>query len=145
MHPMVMNMRIIFLIFLIITGFQISGVSQTKASQDDEQILEVEYFSSGSEMGGYFDLKISKSSIKCYGQKKKTDRLFWDRLIASINLTDFDNAPHAKATSSIDGIDNIIRIKTTKRVHSIVLTSNPNDYANMKTFIDLLSDKLKEY
>ncbi|HTD39727.1 MAG TPA: hypothetical protein VK671_03835, partial [Mucilaginibacter sp.] len=66
-------MKTIFLTFLIITGFKFCGICQTKSAINDGQIVEVIYYNSGSEMGGLFYLKISKDSIKYYGDVKKTD------------------------------------------------------------------------
>ena len=142
---MVMNIKSAFLIFMIMAGFKTRGTCQTNTVNNIEQILEVEYLNTGSEMGGYFVFKITKDSIKYYSDGKKTDMTFWKKLTASINLSDFDNSPQAKGASSTDGIDHVLTIKTSKGIHSIILKDSRNDYVHIQGFINILSGKLKEY
>jgi hypothetical protein len=78
--------------------------------------------------------------------KEKTDIFYWNKLINSISLADFDKTPKGKSTAYIDGIDEILVITTSKGVHSvIIMPDSKKKYKNIKTFIDILSNKLKKY
>ena len=98
-----------------------------------------------------FDFTINGELLSYrYGQKtkqKKIDIKYWNQLIKSINLADFDTAPDGKPVAGLDGVDKIITIRTIQSEHQLLL-----DYTKLKTgeydkimpFLKLLQLKLNQ-
>jgi len=154
--------RLIIIIMMCFLSNQVFCQITRPAIRDTTTVIKVEVHSTGSENGGLLDLSISKDSttyfcsgfidekgrlFKTRSLKEKTDLNFWKKLLGSINLTDFDNAPGDKPLSQIDGIDVSLAIKTGFREHRIILnhSGSKEGYKKIAPFTDLLLLQLHHF
>ena len=134
--------------------------SQTKSNNvetkniADTLILKISYSSSGGKSGSYESLDISLDSL-IYVQgrngseksiREKTSKSFWNTLMNTINLNNFDKIQSSPGHALFDGIDITISVEKGKEKHSIV---NGNEdilnYRRIAPFINLLEKRLFEF
>ena len=164
---MIKNMKITLSILFIGLVFYSKGFCQENKerdiSPDSTSVIEISYQITGDDIGKILKLTITKDSIKYYDcgniqpngnvlEKSKsivikTDFKFWNLLVNSINLSNFDNVHSGPATAYIDGIDRIICIKTTKRMHYIIMDPEikKNIYNKITNLINLMNNCLKQF
>ncbi len=95
----------------------------------EEHILQVEFSYNGAEWSPSYTLTINKDSVKFSGKgefKIANSSINWAKLIALVNLTEFDRIQTTGFRSYIDGTDWSYIITTDKRTHSFV-NASPND------------------
>ena len=77
--------------------------------------------------------------------KEKTEKSFWNRLVKTINLRDFDKIRSNPGHALFDGIDITISVDERKGKHSIVNGNEDSvNYSRIRPFTDLLEKKLVE-
>jgi len=111
------------------TYFENDSAIYSSSEVYEEHILEVEFSYNGAQWSPSYTLKINKDSINFYGKsefKIASSSVNWAKLIASVNLTDFDRIQTTGFRSYIDGTDLSYIITTDKRTHSFVNVV-PND------------------
>lgn len=144
---------IIIFIFCFLNAFCQSN--NNTVSTNEEKILEITY-----DHGGAWDtndtiLKISKDSTfykankydiqanhrgNYVYKKQKTDPKEWFELIASINLSDFDKEINSRNRREVDGSDTQISIRTSKKIHFLIIGNNNNA---IKAFLEKVHLELK--
>ena len=116
-------------------------------------ISKISYSSSGGKSGSYESLDISPVSVIYVAArrgvekkiKEKTVKSFWNRLMKTINLRDFDKIRSNPGHALYDGIDITISIEKRKEKHSIVNGNEDSvNYRRIRPFTDLLEKKIVE-
>ena len=152
-----MYLNTIFLVALYV----VSAISYSPADHGDVRISnianspisKISYSSSGGKAGIYESLDISPDSV-IYVQgrrgveksiKEKTMKSFWNKLMKTINLRDFDKIRSNPGHALYDGIDITISIEKGKEKHFIVNGNEDSvNYRRIRPFTDLLERKLVE-
>ena len=109
----------------------------------NEQILSVEIYQCGGDMGAFEKYIFTKDSIHYYaGTYGKTDKerhfatpnSFWNEVLNRCNVDEFAKIPNGKSYSAFDGSDTEITIETNKRVIS-VLNGDGEEFDKIKNLI----------
>jgi len=156
---------ITFLIFLVAIAYCQQNTN-TLSQTEHERILEITYGGgSGSKYGSSMELTITPDSIFYFSiswshqstingqpemirnvvnKHQKNDNQSWQKLISTINLTEFDKAKNSEDNRAADGVGANISIITSQKEHTHSLGMFINDEKD-KPIKDFLDEFLKQF